>query len=208
MKKVFLFFAMAALFAGVGCNSGGGGILGSDSPETVVRKFVDALGKKDMDQVRKYVTKDSESFVSMMKMGIDMAPDSDQEIVNTDNVEYGKAEINGDRATVNVRDKNSNQSSNFILKKEGGAWKVAFDKASFMEMSGEKMNENSLQDMQDAFDGDKLREAAESTEGFTNESLQEAGKMLDSMNKVLEEVKSNPQTEAQLKEMLKKLQGQ
>ncbi len=59
-------------------------------------------------------------------------------------MEFGDPKIEGDKATVVVKDKTSGENTNFTLKKEGGSWKVAFDKASMMTMGMDKMKEKGM----------------------------------------------------------------
>ncbi|MEO7314970.1 MAG: hypothetical protein ABIW47_07285 [Ginsengibacter sp.] len=70
-------------------------------------------------------------------MGINIVGENDNQIYKNENVVTSDAMIDGDRATINIKEKDSGEETNFILKKEDGAWKVAFDKASFIEMSGQ-----------------------------------------------------------------------
>ena len=209
MKKLILMLFAGVLIIGTGCNSGGG-LLGGNDPNSVLEKFLKALGNKDMEELKKYVTKDSESFVNMMKMGMDMAGDAkdDKEIFKEEDVIIEKAVIEGDRATINVKDKKSGEGSKFILKKESGDWKVAFDKASFMEMSGEKMDENSMQDMQN-LNEESLQEAAEAMKNFSPEDMEKATKAMDSLKHMYEEMNKDGKLDDAMKEaskMLEKMQ--
>ena len=206
MKKLILMLFAGALIIGTGCNSGGG-LLGSNDPNTVLDKFLKALSEKDMEEMKKYVTKDSESFVNMMKMGMDMAGEAkdDKEIFKQDAVVIGKAVIDGDRATINVKDKESGEGSNFILKKEEGNWKVAFDKASFMEMSGEKMNENSMQDMQNLSE-ESMQEAADAMKNFSAEDMEKATKAMDSLKQMYEELNKDGKLDDAMKEATKMME--
>ena len=62
-----------------------------------------------------------------------------------ENIEMGDAVINGDKATVPVKDKKSGETTDFALKKESGDWKVAFDKSTLMEMAQKKMKEHGME---------------------------------------------------------------
>lgn len=209
MKKLILMLFAGALIIGTGCNSGGG-LLGSNDPNTVLEKFLHALGNKDMEEVKKYVTKDSESFINLMKMGLDMAGEDEknEEVFNKEDVVIGKAVIDGDRATINVKDKKSGEGSNFIMKKENGDWKVAFDKASFMEMSGEKMNEQNMQEMQE-LNEEGMQEATDAMKNFSAEDMEKATKAMDSLKQMYEEMNKDGKMDDAMKEatkMMEKLQ--
>lgn len=185
MKKSVLFLLSACLLIIAGCSSGGG------DPKAVLSNFFEALSKKDFTAVKKYTTKDSESMLSMVEMGMKMAPDSATSMYDKSNMEMGDVVIDGDKATVPVKDKKSGESSNFVLKKEDGNWKVAFDKATLMGMAQDKMKEKGFdEDIEGSLDS--LNEGMDSLKGAINnmskEDLEKAGKMLDSASKVLKEL--------------------
>ncbi len=143
MRKLVLFFAAVAAITITSCKSSV-----SNDPKATLAKFFEALSKKDMKEARKYATKESESMLSMMEMGMKMAEgkeakETDEEFKKFEKgqMEYGETKIEGDKATVTVTNKQEKEPANFILRKQDGAWKVAFDKASLAEMSGEKMND-------------------------------------------------------------------
>lgn len=134
-----MFVAVALSIFAIGCNKNDG------DPKAVLTSFFDALSKKDIDGAKKYATKESASMLDMMKMGMQNAgADKKDDEYNKENMEFGEAKVDGDKATVPVKDKKSGESTNFTLKKEDGAWKVAFDKATMMEMANEKMKEGGM----------------------------------------------------------------
>lgn len=142
MKKLLLaaFVVTAAFFTS--CNSGGG------DPKSVLISFFDALGKKDIAAARKLATTESKSMLDMMEMALKMSEgkDAKDDKYDKDKMEFGEPKIEGDKATVAVKEKGTGKTTNFTLKKEGGAWKVAFDKASManMEEGGDKNVPDSL----------------------------------------------------------------
>ncbi len=138
MKKLLMgAIVLTSLFI-AGCNSADKG-----DPKSVLISFFDALTKKDITAARKLATAESKGMLDMMEMGMKMGGDKKEgeDKYNKDKMEFGDAKIEGDKATVPVKDKNSGETTNFTLKKEEGAWKVAFDKSSMMNMGMEKMNE-------------------------------------------------------------------
>ena len=142
MKKIIL-VVVAFLTFTVGCKNEG-----SSDPKGVLMSFMDALSKKDIEGAKKYATKDSEAMLGMIQMTMSMVPDSSKEkMYDKDNQEYGDAVITGDKAVVPVKDKKSGQVTNYTLKKENGAWKVAFDKATMTEMGKDKMKEKGMDKM-------------------------------------------------------------
>jgi hypothetical protein len=138
MKKIFMAVAiLSASFIIKSCTNGPGG-----NPKATLVAFFEALGKKDIEGARKLATADSKSMIDMMEMGMKMSKDTKEtDKFDKNKMEFGNATIDGDKATVPVKEKTSGEMTNFTLKKEGGAWKVAFDKASMMQMGMDKMKE-------------------------------------------------------------------
>lgn len=109
-------------------------------------------------KAQKYATKDSEAMLGMIQMGMSMAPkDVKDTTYDKSNMEFGDAKIEGDKATVPVKDKKSGGTTNYTLKKEGGAWKVAFDKATMTQMGTDKMKNmnNGMDKMNNGMDSAK-----------------------------------------------------
>ena len=188
MKNIGLLLTISLFILSTGCNSGGG--FGSNRPQEVLAKFLDALAKKDIEEAKKHVTKDSEPMMNMVKMGINMAGESENQIFKNDSPVYGDPLIEGDKATVPVSSKNSGDKTNFILKKENGEWKVAFDKATVMEMGGDKMKQNGQMGMPDNLPATKeeLQNALESFKNLSKEDMEKATKALDSIKSVFKEM--------------------
>jgi DNA-binding FrmR family transcriptional regulator len=140
MKRILMAAAVLATVTFAGCNAGGG------DPKAVLLAFFEAMGKKDFVAAKKLATKDSESMFSMIEMAAKMGGKENKSDMNfeKDKMIFGEAKIDGDKATVEVKDKEKGEGINFTMKKEGGSWKVAFDKASMMQMGMEKMNEKGM----------------------------------------------------------------
>ncbi len=156
MKKIILCVATILAFGIIGCNSNSG------DPKGVLMSFMDALMKKDIEGAKKYATKDSEAMLGMIQMGMSMAPDSVKDkTYDKNSMEFGEAKIEGDKASVPVKDKKSGESTVYTLKKESGAWKVAFDKATMTKMGTDKMKEKGMD---------------------TNNAMDSASKMLQDIN--------------------------
>jgi len=144
MKKLFVaLFAFSALYF-TGCKSDAG------DPKAVLVSFFDAMAKKDIPAARKLATADSKGMFDIMEMGMKMAEntvdDKTKEQFDRNNMEIGEAKIDGDRATVNVKEKKNENAVDFVLKKEGGSWKVAMDMNTLMEMGAEKMKADGMGD--------------------------------------------------------------
>jgi len=144
MKQIVVIIIAAFVVILPGCKTGGGG-----NPKEVLNHFFDALSKKDINEAKKYATKDSEGMLGMMEMGMqNMNNDhADKMLGMIQNMEMGNATITGDRATVPVKDKKTGETIDFLLKKESGDWKVAFDMGTLMEMANKKMKEHGINNM-------------------------------------------------------------
>lgn len=132
--------ALSSLFM-ISCNS-----TDKSDPKAVLISFFDALAKKDIAAARKLATAESKSMLDMMEMGMKMSDGKKEDDGKYDKtkMEFGDAKVEGDKATVAVKEKTSGETTNFTLKKEDGAWKVAFDKSSMMNMGMDKMNEKGV----------------------------------------------------------------
>ena len=200
MKKMLLAVAVTVSFLFVGCNGGGG------DPKAVLMAFFEAMSKKDIAGAKKLATKDSEQMFSLMEMGMNMAKDAKNEEMDKFDkakMEFGETKIEGDKATVAVKEKESGESTNFILKKEGGSWKVAFDKASVMQMGADKMKEKGT-DPSAAMDS--LNSGLDKLNEMNTDSL--AAKMKEGMDKLKELKEKNPEAMKQMEEAMKKMSEQ
>jgi Domain of unknown function (DUF4878) len=180
MKKLLVaLFAFSALYI-TSCKSGG------SDPKTVLTSFFDAMGKKDIAAARKLATADSKGMFDLMEMGMKMKDntmeDKTDEQFDKTKMEIGEAKIDGDRATVNVKEKKSGESINFVLKKEGGDWKVAMDMATMMTMGAEKMKEKGMNEEQ-------MGDMKEEMEKFKNMSADSLKMMMDKGMQALDSLK-------------------
>jgi hypothetical protein len=139
MKKVLFGAFTGFLILMMSCKSGGG------DPKLVLSDFFNALSKNDIVKARTLATEDSKSLLDMMEMAM-KTDKTETDKFNTANMQFGEAKIDGDKATVPVKETTSGETMNYTLKKEGGSWKVAFDKTSLMTMGMEKMKEEGLTD--------------------------------------------------------------
>jgi len=184
MKKLLTAAFVCTTLFFVSCNS-----TDNSNPKSVLSAFFDALGKKDISAARKLATAESKGMLDMMEMGMNMAKDKQDvkdEKYKKENLEIGEATIEGDKATIPVKEKNSGESITYTLKKEGGAWKVAFDKGSMMNMGMDKMKEHG-EDVDSAMDHgmDKLKNMNMDS---LNDKLKES---LDKLNDATKKLKEN-----------------
>ncbi|MEP6676023.1 MAG: hypothetical protein ABJA78_12755 [Ferruginibacter sp.] len=187
MKRLLVASAVTAFLFMSGCKSGGG------DPKTVLMSFFSALSKKDISGAKKLATKESESMFSMIEMGMKMAGDKDMDKYDQTRMEFGESKIDGDKATVPVKDIKSGETTNFILKKESGDWKVAFDKATMMQMGTDKMQEKTSEGTDKMQEGtEKMQEGFDKLKNMNSDSLKDAMmkgmKALDSLKEALKNV--------------------
>ena len=127
-------------------------------------------------------------------MGMDKDGRQSNEMINyqKENIELGTAVIDGDKATVPVKDKKSGETTDFTLKKESD-WKVAFDKSTLMEMAQKKMKEHGMGGMRNGMNdslGSINNRSMQNIDSVSKEDMREAQKMMDSANKILKDAKN------------------
>ncbi|HEU5365283.1 MAG TPA: DUF4878 domain-containing protein [Hanamia sp.] len=175
MKKIIVIIIAAFVVILPSCQSGSGA-----NPKEVLNHFFEAVSKRDMNEAKKYATKDSEGMLSMMQMGMQNMnndhADKMMEMIN--NMQMGDATITGDQATVPVKDKKSGETTDFILKKESGDWKVAFDMATLMDMANKKMKEHGNMNGSDSAG---MNETIDSANSHLKEKMERAQKLIDSL---------------------------
>ena len=143
MKKILLIVLLASSISFPGCKSGA-----NDEPKTVLQNFIEALGKKDIKEAKKFATADTQPWLDNLAKVFDTTKNKDMKMTvkyDNANMEYGDTKIDGDKASIPVKDKVSGLVTDFPLKKEGNAWKV--DMAAMMQDAiGDRMNLKDLND--------------------------------------------------------------
>ncbi len=173
MKKIILMFAITAGVVFAGCSSIGGG-----DPKDVLAEFFDALANKDIEKAKKLSTEDSKSMIDMIQLGMNSSAAKENMKYDKNNMEFGEVNIDGDVATVSVKDIKSQESINYKLKKEKGQWKVAFDKASLMGMGMEKMEEEGINPMEALDSLKNTKEMEQAMEELKSVDMDSLGKAL------------------------------
>lgn len=190
MKKIIFFSLVLSSVIFFGCKNMGGG-----DPKAVLVEFMDALAKKDISTARKLATKESKSMLDLIEMGMQNDKSNNMEKYDKTKMEIGEAKIDGDKATVPVKEKDSNESTNFTLKKEDGSWKVAFDKTSMMQMGMDKMKEKGIDNPMDSMQKgmDEMNKGLDEFKKMNMDSLKDAMKQgmgaMDSLKKALDKNK-------------------
>ena len=191
MKKIMVLAIAIFAIAVSGCQSSDSG-----NPKEVLTSFFNALSKKDVATAKKFATKDSEGMLSMMEMGMKMSANTqngheDEMMEMIQNTEMGEPAINGDKATVNVKNKKSGENFDFVLKKEEGKWKVAFDMTTLMEMGQKSMKDHGMDMGSENMDSMKenMSKAMDSLNADMpdmKDKINHAQEMMDSAKKMLE----------------------
>jgi len=193
MQKFISFFAIAGLLLIVSCNSS---TKTSGDPKQVLTEFFEALSKKDMVTAKKLATQDSEGMINMMQMSIkNMDAPRSSEQFDLKKLSIGDAVIEGNEAKVPVTKKDDAETMNFILQKENGDWKVAFNFETLARMAQEKMQEkgmnipnvDSLLNTIPKEHVEKAEKALDSilknSKELSKDKIDEARKILDSISK-------------------------
>ncbi|MEO6836763.1 MAG: DUF4878 domain-containing protein [Ginsengibacter sp.] len=189
MRKLFLLAITMFAIILSGCQSGSSG-----NPKDVLTQFFKALSKKDVTEAKKYATKDSDGMLSMMGMGMNMNngqnEHSDKMLEMMQNVKMSNPVINGDKATITVTDKKSGENTDFVLKKEDGKWKVAFDMTTLMDMANQKMKENGMGNM-DSLKGvmNQGMDSMNAANPDMQKKMEQAQKMMDSAKNMMDKMK-------------------
>lgn len=153
MKKLLSVLFIVSALVWAGCNAGGG------DPKTVLAEFFDALSNKDFDKAKKLSTSSSSGVLDMVKMGMQMDQGTkENDKFDKSKMEFGDVKIDGDMATVAVKETGSGSMMNYKLKKEDGKWKVAFDKESLVGMGMETMKSNGVDPQEQIDDAKKQME--------------------------------------------------
>lgn len=175
MKKLFVAVLAFSTIYLSSCNSGGG------DPKTVLTGFFDAMAKKDFVEARKLATADSKSMLDMMEQGMKMAgnvaEDKTHDKFDKSKMEMGEAKIDGDKATVNVKELKGGESIDFVLKKESGSWKVAMDMGTMMNIGMQKMKEKGMDGALDSLTNELKNINPDSLKELMNKSM----KVIDSL---------------------------
>lgn len=113
MKNLIFGWLALNMFWFVACNSG-------KKPKEVAIAFSEAMAKQDYETAKKYATEDSQKFIDLIKgMAGEKKQDKIPKYIVVSEI------INGETATVKLRDTAHNNAENEIyLKKVEGKWLI------------------------------------------------------------------------------------
>ncbi|MFN2577968.1 MAG: hypothetical protein ABR607_09805 [Pyrinomonadaceae bacterium] len=128
MKKRTLFVAVMLMIAAAGCKSG-------SSPTATFKAFFEAQQKKDIAGMKKHLSKTSLAIMEKSAKEQDMTIDDaiKQQLENpaakTDKIpETRNEKIDGDNATLELRNEDTKKWDTMYFAKEEGVWKIALDR--------------------------------------------------------------------------------
>lgn len=197
MKRisVMLLAVMTLAVATIGCNNAGAG--GGD-PKAVLMAFSEKLGKKDYDGAKALATKESAPVIDMMQKVMKMsekfagmAPAGQgKQDAKFDDVKIGEARIEGNFAYLPLT-ASGTETVEYVLKNEGGAWKVDFTESTMNKMG---LNVKDLEEMEqgmkelDNMNMDSLTKGMEGM-GDMKKLQEQAQKMGEDAKKQMESMK-------------------
>lgn len=182
MKKIIvatLFLSVAFIFS---CNTSTSG-----DPKVVLTQFIDAMSKQDFATAKNLSTTASQPLIAIMETGFKMAGENMKgELSKFDKskIEFGEAKIDGDKATIALKENVSGKSNDVQLKKENGVWKV--DLGGMMGDMNKLMMDKGVNPI------DSLQKGMEMLKNVNTDSLKKemykGMKALDSMKEELKKI--------------------
>jgi hypothetical protein len=162
------------------------GCLPDSGPQGTVGRFLEALAKNDQALAESLATPESKGIIGLISDGSRLTGKANRSGgFDPARVEIGKAAIEGDQATVPVKEKKSGVVFNYRLKKVDGQWKVAFDMASLLSMTAGTLEEQIERGI------DSLKSGLENLRDINLDSvagqLREGQRKLDSMQQIIEQ---------------------
>ena len=128
MRKRILFVALMLMLAVAGCKSGA-------TPTATFKAFFEAEQKKDVAGMKKNLSKTSlaimEKSAKEQKKSVDdlFKEQLDNPASKTDKIpETRNEKINGNEATLELHNEETNKWDMMYFAKEDGAWKIALDR--------------------------------------------------------------------------------
>jgi len=129
MKKQTLFLALIVMLALAGCRSG-------SSPTATFKAFFEAQQKKDVAGMKKNLSKTSLAIMEKSAKEQNKSVDDlfkeqlDNPASKTDKIpETRNEKINGNEATLELHNEETNKWDMMYFAKEDGVWKIALDRS-------------------------------------------------------------------------------
>ena len=130
MKRFILSLAIITTIIFISCNTK----KDESTPKEVFTKFIKALKRNDLKTAEKLATPSSSTTFAFLNFGKDKL-NKVLNIIDTIKLNITVPIIDGEKATIGLKENNGNIGANFKLEKINGEWKVAFDLDSILALS-------------------------------------------------------------------------
>jgi hypothetical protein len=150
-------------------------------PKIVLSAFFEAMSKKNLEAARELSTEDSKSTIDLIDLQMKMSLDTIEKMkFDKADLQLGTAKIDDNQATIPVIIKNID-TLDFVMKKEKGNWKVAFDFATIMKMSMNMLQKKGF----NSKNIDQLKDIENINTDSLKKNINDHLKELDSIKKLL-----------------------
>jgi len=135
MRKSLLSIVLAFTILLTSCNNN------SKDPQIALTQFLDAVAKKDFIAAKSLSTEESKPVLDLLNKitGID-STSNELNKYDQSKLEFEKAVIDGDHATIAAKMKGSEDRMNFSLMNTKDEWKVVFDMSFIMGAALDKLD--------------------------------------------------------------------
>lgn len=135
MRKSLLSLVLAFVVLLTSCNNN------AKDPQIALNQFLDAVAKKDFTAAKSVTTEESKPVLDLMNK-ITSVDSTSNELNKYDQskLEFEKAVIDGDHATIAAKIKGSEERINFSLMNTKDEWKVVFDMSFIMGAALDKLD--------------------------------------------------------------------
>lgn len=153
MRKSLLSIVLGVAILLISCNNN------SKDPQIALTQFLDAVAKKDFIAAKSVSTEESKSVLDLMDKMTSIDSSSDElNKYDQSKLEFEKAVIDGDHATIAAKIKGSDERINFSLTNVKDVWKVVFDMTFIMGAALDKLDLQKLATEKPAKDFSAIKE--------------------------------------------------
>ncbi len=153
MRKSLLSIVLGVAILLISCNNN------SKDPQIALTQFLDAVAKKDFIAAKSVSTEESKSVLDLMDKMTSIDSSSDElNKYDQSKLEFEKAVIDGDHATIAAKIKGSDERINFSLTNVKDVWKVVFDMTFIMGAALDKLDLQKLATEKPAKDFSEIKE--------------------------------------------------
>jgi len=135
MRKSLLSIVLAFTILLTSCSNN------SKDPQIALTQFLEAVAKKDFTKAKSLSTEESNAVLDLMnKITATDSTSTELNKYDQSKLEFEKAVIDGDRATILAKIKGSEERINFSLMNMKDEWKVVFDMSFIMGAALDKLD--------------------------------------------------------------------